>query len=542
MKALVCLLCVVFLCEHTVAQRNLRSLDAVVTTLDVLPTPMGPRPVTSLGGPANRWGDVGNDGTVVFGAGLGTTGGYFRTRSGGFELVILGGTTTPSIPGYTISTFPHTPEVLNDGSVVLRAQLIPPGRPESQTAWLFDGELRLLARGNDLIPGTNSTFGGLSHIRSSQRGDVAWFLSRANPGETTLFVVNSGLISSVVAEGDPAVGVPGATHSQLLLPSASTVNGDTVYISTTPLGAAATWVSDPAGDRLVLYPGLTPTPPIGGEVGTFLTGDIYFGGLGQRAVTAASVDLGSQTVAGVWAYNGVTFETVLLDGDPVDPNDPNSPTMEPLGGSAQPQAATSEGRIHVFTHLRRGSVVRNAFLSGDEHGLNVVMFNDDPSPLGPPSETAGVEEWTSNDVGQVAAVLKMGGSGVTTENDRVIAVWSPWEGWTQVLRKGDPIVLGPVSGTITKVPGDSGGSTMNLNDRGQLLLGIEVDGVQALVLAKVIPCYPDCDSSGSPDIFDFLCFQDLFVVNDSAADCDESGGLDIFDFLCFQDAFAMGCP
>jgi hypothetical protein len=54
-------------------------------------------------------------------------------------------------------------------------------------------------------------------------------------------------------------------------------------------------------------------------------------------------------------------------------------------------------------------------------------------------------------------------------------------------------------------------------------------------------CYADCDGSGGLDVFDFLCFQDLFVQSDPRADCDGSGGLDVFDFLCFQDAFVAGC-
>ena len=55
-------------------------------------------------------------------------------------------------------------------------------------------------------------------------------------------------------------------------------------------------------------------------------------------------------------------------------------------------------------------------------------------------------------------------------------------------------------------------------------------------------CYADCDSSGSLDFFDFLCFQNAFAAGDPYADCDTSGSLDFFDFLCFQNAFAAGCP
>jgi len=65
------------------------------------------------------------------------------------------------------------------------------------------------------------------------------------------------------------------------------------------------------------------------------------------------------------------------------------------------------------------------------------------------------------------------------------------------------------------------------------------------------PCYADCDTStgkGILDIFDFLCFQNSFVLGEPyACDCDITTGTnppvcDIFDFLCFQNAFVGGCP
>ncbi|MCH8271263.1 MAG: hypothetical protein IH985_08665 [Planctomycetes bacterium] len=57
------------------------------------------------------------------------------------------------------------------------------------------------------------------------------------------------------------------------------------------------------------------------------------------------------------------------------------------------------------------------------------------------------------------------------------------------------------------------------------------------------PCYADCDGNGALDIFDFLCFQNSFVLGEAyACDCDPDPACDIFDFLCFQNAFVAGCP
>ena len=54
-------------------------------------------------------------------------------------------------------------------------------------------------------------------------------------------------------------------------------------------------------------------------------------------------------------------------------------------------------------------------------------------------------------------------------------------------------------------------------------------------------CRADCDGSGDLNIFDFLCFQNLFASGDLAADFDGDGQLTIFDFLAFQNEFATGC-
>ncbi|MFI4915367.1 MAG: GC-type dockerin domain-anchored protein [Phycisphaerales bacterium JB060] len=54
-------------------------------------------------------------------------------------------------------------------------------------------------------------------------------------------------------------------------------------------------------------------------------------------------------------------------------------------------------------------------------------------------------------------------------------------------------------------------------------------------------CRADCDGSGRLDIFDFLCFQNLFATGARAADFDGDGRLTIFDFLAFQNEFVSGC-
>ena len=76
------------------------------------------------------------------------------------------------------------------------------------------------------------------------------------------------------------------------------------------------------------------------------------------------------------------------------------------------------------------------------------------------------------------------------------------------------------------------------SDETESLLASLVEGKAVIA---VLGCYADCDGSGELNLFDLLCFQNMFAAGDPYADCDESGALDLFDFLCFQNEFAAGC-
>ncbi len=54
-------------------------------------------------------------------------------------------------------------------------------------------------------------------------------------------------------------------------------------------------------------------------------------------------------------------------------------------------------------------------------------------------------------------------------------------------------------------------------------------------------CRPDCEEDGDLDVFDFLCFQNKFSVQDPYGDYEEDGDWDIFDFLAYQNGYATGC-
>lgn len=57
-----------------------------------------------------------------------------------------------------------------------------------------------------------------------------------------------------------------------------------------------------------------------------------------------------------------------------------------------------------------------------------------------------------------------------------------------------------------------------------------------------LDCAADCDGSGGLDVFDFLCYTNLFNDQDPKADLDGDGEFTLFDFLAFQNLFVVGCP
>jgi hypothetical protein len=105
------------------------------------------------------------------------------------------------------------------------------------------------------------------------------------------------------------------------------------------------------------------------------------------------------------------------------------------------------------------------------------------------------------------------------------------------------------------VPNAGGSGAFDLiaiDTQGNLVRLDTQTGASTLVLTTVPPiaaagvahwrCAVDLDGDGSPTLFDFLAFQNLFDAGDLAADFDGDGSLTIFDFLAFQSAFAIGCP
>jgi hypothetical protein len=135
-----------------------------------------------------------------------------------------------------------------------------------------------------------------------------------------------------------------------------------------------------------------------------------------------------------------------------------------------------------------------------------------------------------------------GPAGFVSECDEIDgqSFTSPVMSGVQRLRNGNSLICLSTAGRLVEV--DAACNTVWSHNTGVTTFrGTRIEARDAR-LRGLLWCYADCDGSGGLDVFDFLCFQDAFVLGAMSADCDESGGLDVFDFLCFQDEFVAGCP
>ncbi len=84
---------------------------------------------------------------------------------------------------------------------------------------------------------------------------------------------------------------------------------------------------------------------------------------------------------------------------------------------------------------------------------------------------------------------------------------------------------------------------INGDGRNDLVIGYAGDTCIRVFYAIPMPCFADCDASGSLNIDDIDCFVAGFLGSDLAtADCDGNGTLNIDDIDCFIASFLAGCP
>ena len=222
------------------------------------------------------------------------------------------------------------------------------------------------------------------------------------------------------------------------------------------------------------------------------------------------------------------------------------------------QSATTEGWVSGPINPNPPTVLLNGHGPGD-HALRVVGTGS--FGAGGRVVTFNVLEWTGdylsagvtsismdlNNVGNKTdldirlAVTGTGGS-FSTSASAILPAASGWTNFVFPVDVADWVSTGGFNLNATlsavtqlRILNSPTPAFMAIVEAGDLL----IDNITA----QGEVCYADCDGSGTLDIFDFLCFQNSFVLGEPyACDCDPAPVCDIFDFLCFQNAFVGGCP
>ncbi len=260
-------------------------------------------------------------------------------------------------------------------------------------------------------------------------------------------------------------------------------------------------------------------------------------------VTGGMDDRHDQILASAALLDGQGFDYLGLYGVAYSLstwNDPNH-TYRAWGndGTSFNQPLTVEGNTMV------GAVIAQALkTAGTSGGGHLPVFLDLQVP-------ARVEAPVFLDFGQVAQGSPAE-SILTIANAGDVARWTPGgiDELDYVLAASEGFgVEGGAFEAFAGSPGNAHVVSMETGTPGVFLGTVTIVSddpeqpvwVVDLMGEVVVGCAADCEGDGDLDVFDFLCFQNLFAIEDPYADWEGDGDWDVFDFLAYQNAYATGC-
>ncbi|MCA9278036.1 MAG: hypothetical protein H6815_04520 [Phycisphaeraceae bacterium] len=306
-------------------------------------------------------------------------------------------------------------------------------------------------------------------------------------------------------------------------------------------GAPAVWAMTEYGNSLVVGGSFT-------DVGTVIgaNGIAAYTGTTWNSLGSGIVGSFSPNVFALHVHNDGAGEKLFAGGR----FDSIGGTSGPLVGAWNGNAWEAVGSLIGVDALAQIS----AFATFDD-GSGSALYVTGDRLVGPGFfdwETAKWDGSTWNAVGQ-----QSGGRGTALavfDDGTGPALYQagtaqPNVGYISRLENGTWVPL--LGGVNSAIPSISGGFPsvfgLGAHSTGLYIMGnfAEIGGLSATGIARYEACdtcYADCDSSGSLNIFDYICFGNEYVAGTSYADCDGSGSLNVFDYICFGNAYAAGCP
>lgn len=536
-------------------------------------------------------------GDVVFTAALTGAGAPVNQRSAifgdfgaGAQLLVRAGDPAPGTIGANFSSF-YIPTLNDQGNLLFSAVLVGPSVVSGNDTGLWQRlgtSTTLVAREGDVIPlGSGFLFPQFTYSNGElanyvfNDSNTAILFGRLS-GSSVDYLLWNGSLSSLVKDGDPAPGVPGATllESGLLVYGGLSDAGRNILSASMTGGGVTTatntalWMRSPTGqyELLVREGESAPGGPVAQAFGN-LSGasyDNFFAAIGTAATGHALFPafVGSSSAL----FRGTRGNLTRIAGNGVAVPDVPNTTFDDLG----PAVINAHGQV-AYAALLVGPPITAANDFGiwsDVSGSFRLIFRQ--GDFAPSAGGALFNAFTNlllSDSGQIAATASLSGGGITANNDLGLWMTDASGQLRLVIREGQSFELTPGVNKTVRYFGlvdeddflsdptaiaytSQTGGPRALNDRGELALIVEfTDGSRALIVATLppsLPCPADLTVDGFVDDSDFVLFARQYVAFDCAAptmtdacsaDFNDDGLVDDFDFVLFAQAYELfNCP
>ena len=486
------------------------------------------------------------DGVLAFAADLTVTGvgddtGLFRWRDGVMEILVRQDDPSPDFNGI-YSIFSGGALVNSNGDVAYRSTLLSTlGGPADSlmiNKWPGDGgNVQIVARGGDPVPGGDGDFGSAGAMTINEAGDVAFAAALQNTiNFSGIFVGDGENLTKIAQTGDPINGetsTVGLVTTSLL----SMNESGTVAFNTFPFGGNSSLLIGDGTSVDVIVASGDPAP--GDSGGMFVFPALTQFGITEddrvAFVTTAQVNGQNEAAVFIADINGV--DAIMRKGDILPNNDGLFLNATFDNGTF---GVNSVGRVAFAAQLTgtsQGQENDLGIFTGDENNLTEVVREGDIAPGGEVEVFVAFDSIAINDAGEVAFRALIEEPDTIFTDKLALFYWSPQDGLREIIREGDSLAGGTTGdvfmqgSTPTSLFGQGSG-TQSLDEDGRVAFKFFAGPVGLAVWSPGV----DASCPGDLDEDQVVGFTDLVLLlgqwqQPGSGDLDESGTVDFADLV-----------
>lgn len=494
---------------------------------------------------------INNAGTLGFQSDLTATmgssnTGMFRSANGVPETVARQGDPMPdfngNLPGLVLgpllneagdivfgATLANTLNGFDDAAVILRYPAA-------------GGDPITVVRGGQSPPVGDGVFGGISGALTPKdanaMGDVAFIAALSNTIQFTGLYRGDGTdLVQIARQGDPAP-IKGATFSSLGQSIVDMNETGDVAFTANLFGSASigVFIGDGADIQTIATGG--DMAPSGGEVVAFL--DMALNESGDVGMLAVISD-GGVFKRQVYRGNGGALTPIMERGDLL----PTPPGLFLDASLVGPSIDMNDSGAAVFqadlTGTARGEDDNSGIFVGDGTTMREVVREGAVPPGGGNREFDRFGPPIINSQGQVAFVAFLREPGGPFVDELGLFWWDPDAGLREVIREGDPIADGNLSGSLFLfADGTTSPAIRGLNDDGTVAFTFFSSAAGIATWLPPSSCAGDLDGNGSVGFADLqLLLQAWGLTGPANIDC--SGTVGFNDLSILLNAWGA-CP